>query len=201
MERRGICYIICAGERSPLDIAKGEDDLVIAADGGAGYLQEVGMVPDVALGDFDSYGRVPDAREVVRLDPIKDVTDTYAAAELALERGYLKIDIRCALGGRLSHTLANIQTLAMLSERGADARITGNGTVITVVKGEATFGEGGYLSLFPLDGDAVAEIMGCKYSGTFRFTHEDSLGVSNEPGRGARVKMLSGRLLAIAEER
>lgn len=111
MERRGICYIICAGERSPLDIAKGEDDLVIAADGGAGYLQEVGMVPDVALGDFDSYGRVPDAREVVRLDPIKDVTDTYAAAELALERGYSKIDIRCALGGRLSHTLANLSLI------------------------------------------------------------------------------------------
>ena len=80
----GICYLVCAGKIAPLSFAPAAGDLVVAVDGGLTYLEEAGIKPDIALGDFDSLGRVPGGPEVVRLDSVKDDTDTYAAARLGL---------------------------------------------------------------------------------------------------------------------
>mgnify|MGYP005763137559 FL=1 len=196
----GICYLVCAGKSAPLSFAPAAGDLVVAVDGGLTYLEEAGIKPDIALGDFDSLGRVPGGPEVVRLDSVKDDTDTYAAASLGLERGYRRFRLCCALGGRLSHTIANIQTLAMLYRSGAEAYIEDSGTKIFVFGKSASFEPGGYLSLFPVGECARARISGCKYSGMFTFTSSDSLGVSNEPQSGALVEVLSGELVAVIEK-
>ena len=42
----GICYIFGAGERSGGGISLAPDDLVIAADGGFDYLEELGLRAD-----------------------------------------------------------------------------------------------------------------------------------------------------------
>lgn len=198
---KGICYLVCAGEPAALDFSPGSDDFVIAVDGGYAYLQKAGIAPQLAVGDFDSLGVVPEAGGVIRLDPVKDVTDTFAAAAEGLRRGYRDFRLYCALGGRLSHTLANIHTLAHLLRSGARAVIVGDGVEITVFDKEAHFAAGGYLSLFPLGGNATVEITGCKYDGTFTFTHADSLGVSNEPLDGATVKVIDGEVVAITEKK
>ena len=176
----GICYLVCAGKSAPLSFAPAAGDLVVAVDGGPTYPQG--------------------GPEVVRLDSVKDDTDTYAAARLGLERGYRRFRLCCALGGRLSHTIANIQTLAMLYRSGAEAYIEDGGTKIFVFGKSASFEPGGYLSLFPVGECARARISGCKYSGMFTFTSSDSLGVSNEPQSGALVEVLSGELVAVIEK-
>lgn len=197
---KGICYLVCAGDPAPLDFTPTADDLVVAVDGGYMHLQRAGLAPYLAVGDFDSLGGVPVIDNVLCLDPVKDVTDTFAAAEEGLRRGYRDFRLYCALGGRLSHTLANIHTLAHLMHHGAHAVIVGDGTEIRVFDKKADFAPGGYLSLFPLTDTATVRISGCKYDGTFTFTHADSLGVSNEPLDGATVKVLSGEVVAVAEK-
>ena len=81
------CIIVGAGDFFPkkLDV---NGVLVIAADGGRESLDKMGITPDICIGDFDSLGYVPRCKETVTLPCEKDVTDTFAAADLAIERGY-----------------------------------------------------------------------------------------------------------------
>ncbi len=199
MNEKGICYIVCAGERAALNFRPDRNDFVIAADGGYAYLKDAGITPDLVVGDFDSLGIVPDGN-VIALNPIKDMTDSFAAADEGLKRGYKEFRIYSALGGRLSHTLANIRLLSYLLHSGAKAKIIGNGVEIIVTDGSATFGPGGYLSVFPVTETAEVKIENCKYSGTFTFTQRDSLGTSNEPLAGAIIKTLKGEIAIITEK-
>lgn len=192
--------MICAGEPVPLDFARKQGDLIIAVDGGYAHLRKEGITPDLCVGDFDSLGFVPD-ESVIALEPIKDVTDTFFAAEEGLKRGYTEFRLYCALGGRLSHTMANIHTLAHLTRKGAHGVIAGDCGEVTVFDKTARFDQGGYLSLFPLDGNATVRIRGCKYNGMFTLTHADSLGVSNEPLENAAVDVICGEVIAITEKK
>ena len=99
-----------------------KDDLIIAAD--AGYLtaKEMGIVPDVLLGDFDTLGErnIPDGIECLRVPREKDDTDTQLAVRTAIERGAKEIVIIGGLGGRIDHTLSTLAILEDLWERKND---------------------------------------------------------------------------------
>lgn len=49
------------------------------------------------------------------------------AARLGLEKGYTNFEIYGGLGGRLDHTLANIQTLTFLNRHNAVGTLIGDG--------------------------------------------------------------------------
>ena len=49
-----VCYIVAAGDWYGDAITKREQDLVIAVDGGYDHILQMGIVPDIILGDFDS---------------------------------------------------------------------------------------------------------------------------------------------------
>ena len=53
----GCCIIIGAGECTGLLQPVEEADCLIAADGGLAHVKNLGLTPDVILGDFDSLGR------------------------------------------------------------------------------------------------------------------------------------------------
>lgn len=194
-----ICYLVCAGESVPLGFSPAEEDFVIAVDGGAKYLEKSGIRTDLYLGDFDSLGFTPQSSNVIKLKAEKDETDTEAAAKEGLSRGYRSFRIYCVLGGRISHTLANLNTLLYLSRRGVNAKIIGKNSELFFLRDRAEFAEGGYLSLLPFCGNANVVIRNCKYSGNIHLTSEDGLGVSNEPLKGANVEIVSGEVLAIIE--
>lgn len=87
----------------------------IGVDHGALHLLRAGQPGEVALGDFDSV--TPDEfqeiksnfKKVIKLDPIKNDTDTESGVQYALEQDP-KAHIRVfgISGGRLDHLLANI---------------------------------------------------------------------------------------------
>ena len=93
------------------------NSLVIAADGGYKYLDSLGIAPDIYIGDYDS-SECPEGVDAVRLPVEKDDTDMLAAVRLALGRGCREIHMFGGTGGRLDHTLANIQTLHFVAGRG-----------------------------------------------------------------------------------
>ncbi len=201
-DKSGICRIICAGEKCPLTFKPSADDLTIAADGGLDYLAQEGLVSDLFMGDCDSSRSCPPSDGVI-LPTVKDVTDTYAAAEEGLRRGYRRFEIYCALGGRLSHTLANIAVLRHIRKAGGDGVLIGRGAKVCVSCGRTEISGNVYFSVLPSGERAEAEITGAKYSGTFTFTDEDSLGVSNEPleKKIAAVTVRGGEVIVIIEDK
>ncbi|MFA9382090.1 MAG: thiamine diphosphokinase, partial [Acetanaerobacterium sp.] len=83
---------------------------VICADGGYDTALRIGITPHLFVGDMDSVRMSPEGCEIMLSPAEKDDTDTMLAAKIAIERGYTDITIFGGLGGRLDHTLANIQT-------------------------------------------------------------------------------------------
>ena len=133
MEKR--CIIISGGRPGPAPQPQ-PGDFVIACDRGYRYCAGLGLQPDLFIGDFDSYdGAVAPAVPVERLQPEKDDTDTGHAIRHALDQGYRTLILVCALGGRLDHTLANIQNAASAAAEGANVTILDEREEITFLAG------------------------------------------------------------------
>lgn len=66
-----------------------------------------------------------------RLIPEKDDTDTGHAITYALAHGFRTLVLTCALGGRLDHTLANLQNAANAAVQGASVTILDEGSEIS----------------------------------------------------------------------
>ncbi len=99
-----------------------EGGFLIAADSGYRHCQRMNIVPNLVVGDFDS-STPPENVECMRLSPKKDYTDTLSAVIEGINRGFDDFLILGALGGRLDHTYANIQTLNYLIDHGKKGRI------------------------------------------------------------------------------
>ena len=95
-----------------------EDRIVIAADSGAAHALALGLVIDVAVGDFDSLDpeflrQIEERGTEVRRHPVaKDATDLELALDVALGAGAERIVVIGGYGGRFDHLLANALVLA-----------------------------------------------------------------------------------------
>ena len=75
--------------------------------------------------------------EKVRVLPVKkDDTDMLAAIKEGLKLGYKEFVIYGGQGGRLAHTMANIQCLNYLKEKGARGYLMDGDGMILVAKNE-----------------------------------------------------------------
>ena len=181
----GICYIIGAGECPSLDFGKENGDLIIAADGGYNHLLSADIKPDILIGDFDSLKKLPDIKNIIRLNPVKDITDTHAAVNVGIEKGYGNFVIYGALGGRTDHSLANIQLVASLSQKDINAEIRDGKTVITALSNSSISFKSslrGYISVFShTEKCEGVYLKGLKYPlDNAVLTNSFPLGVSNE---------------------
>lgn len=93
----------------------GPDDFVICADAGYLIAKKAGVRPTVVIGDFDS-GRlssedIEEGIEVVEHPARKNFTDGDICIEYAKSRGFRNILVLGGLGGRLDHTMSNLQSL------------------------------------------------------------------------------------------
>ncbi len=203
-----ICYIFGAGDRSSHTIELSPDDLVIAADGGFDYLEEIGLRADIVLGDFDSVVSYDLPSDAIRYPKDKDDTDMMIAVKLGLEKGYKEFAIFGGLGGRLDHTLGNIQLLTYISKQGAAGTLYCDDYAIQVVNAgsivlgkDTTFNVAGNLcSVFALDRHCHnVTIQGLKYevTGADWYNHLP-IGVSNEfTGKRAVVSCTKGSIAVL----
>lgn len=178
------CLIFSAGDY-PDEFPNISFDYCIAADAGLKYAEHFGVSPDLILGDFDSLGFVPEGKNVEACSPIKDDTDTALAVRQALCEDCDTIYIIGSLGGRLDHSIANIQLMNDLASRGTQCYLIGRDCIMTAASGEALcFARGfrGVISVFAMsDGVRNVTIKGLKYELTeAKLSPYLPLGVSNE---------------------
>ena len=199
------CFIFGAGEFDGLCLEPGTGDLIIAADAGLEYLKKLGLRPDVLLGDFDSLGYIPEGKKIIKYPIMKDDPDMALAVEWAEKQGYNRFFMYGGLGGRIDHTIGNLQLLAYIARRGMEGYLFGQGFVLTgLCRGSLSFDStfSGDLSVFCIGKDAhgVTET-GLKYElhdGTL--TTDKSLGLSNDfLEKSAFIEVKDGTLLVIWE--
>ena len=133
MKQNKNCYLFGAGEVYGLTLPLLDVDYVIAVDGGYTFTKEHGIDANLVVGDFDSLG-TPPAHEQVQVLPVqKDDTDMLAAIKLALQEKCTEFHIFGGTGGRVDHTLANIQCLAYLAKQGKKAYLYDEQYTITML--------------------------------------------------------------------
>lgn len=110
-----ICAIFAGGPEEGIPcLPVPEDAYILCADSGLRLAEKLGCTPDFVLGDFDSLGEIPEALPHFTAPAEKDDTDTMLAVRYALNQGFRDIRIYGAFGGRLDHTIANLQTLEFI---------------------------------------------------------------------------------------
>ena len=192
------CFIIGAGSFYGLPGPVRDTDTVIAADGGWRVCRELSLTPSLLVADFDSLDTVPEFGHILRLPVEKDDTDMLAAVRLALGRGCREIHMFGGTGGRLDHTLANIQTLHFVTGRGGCGYLYGSGCAMTVLSGETVripSRKSGDVSLFALDSTVHGvTIRGLKYTLEYGdITPDFPIGVSNSYiGKRAEITVKHG---------
>lgn len=212
-------------------------DAVICADGGLQVAERLGLlggtVPErrpriYLLGDYDS-GAFPTEKEraaaddLVVLPCVKDVTDSEAAIDYAVEHGFSMIHMLGGLGGRFDHAMGNLGMLAKyVDDPRVDRLYIEDGQNLVFMKAPGTFRlpapgtaltEGGPLNRFayfgliayggPVEG---LSIFGAKYVlNSLTLPTDTTLGVSNEVlgaeagnlAESAEISHQQGHLLVI----
>jgi thiamine pyrophosphokinase len=140
-------------------------DLVVAADGGARWLEAIGVRPHLLIGDLDSVDpdlivRLAADGVTVERHPVdKDASDAELALDRATASGADEVVVLGALGGeRLDHELANLLLLADPSWQVRNLRVVRGGTVVRAVQGGEALSLlgaiGDLVSLLPIGGEA-----------------------------------------------
>lgn len=197
------CYIFGAAQGLPKSFSPAKGDLVMAADAGYATLEHLGVTPDITVGDFDSMTSVPDNSRIVRHPVRKDDTDSLLAVRIGLEQGFTRFVLYGCTGGRLDHTLANLQVLSFLAEKGTLGFLCGNGYTAAAVKnGFLDFKREalGKLSVFSAGTVCTGvTLTGLSYPlNKATVTHTFPIGVSNEfTGKESRVAVETGTLLVL----
>lgn len=209
------CIIVVGGHINDIFakkfIEKERPELCIAADSGMNFFYRNKLTPDWIIGDFDSassealdyFGGQPDI-SWIRLNPVKDDTDTESAIRKAIALGAEKITLLGATGTRIDHLLGNIELLGIglqnhipiqiVDERN---RIRMIGAGITLEK-EKQFGK--FVSLIPYTNVVKGlTLTGFKYPlDHYDFKGFCSLGVSNEIiAESAEIAFEEGILIVI----
>jgi thiamine pyrophosphokinase len=178
-------------------------DLLMAADGGAKHFADIGLTPQVIIGDMDSVDsdiwENNRGTEHIRYPEAKDKSDTELAVEYALGRGCKQVILLAATGGRLDHTLGNVALLA--SHPGQVALFDGKSTLVAVDKSEKCILHGNVgtrVSLVPYgDGSSRVRTNGLKYALRDEYLNSATHGLSNELSRKETCICVSNGILLV----
>ena len=186
-------------------------DLVIAADGGARYLLALDILPQIAVGDFDSLEPalldqlIVAGVEVQRHPVHKDETDLEFALLQAVERGASRVYVLAALGGRADQHLANLQLLTHPALAPLDVRLLHERWQVFVIRDSVRIqgSPDDIVSLLPM----TETVTGIVTEGLYYPLRDEALrlgparGVSNRMlAAEARVTIRDGILLCMHEQ-
>lgn len=198
------CVILAGGDINLSSIDIPENAVVLCADGGYIAAKALGVEPTLVIGDFDSLGFIPDIENVQTFPSEKDDTDTLLAVKEAIKMGVDEIFIYGALGGRLDHTIANIQTLMFIEKNGAKGTLVSDNEYVSLLIANTSRRfekrEGFYFSVFSYSEKCTGVcISGAEYNlsnGTI--TNDFPIGVSNHIKEAfAELSIKSGYMLVV----
>ena len=184
------------------------DDYIICADGGARHALELGLTPNLVIGDMDSidkqqWQKLKDAGVPIELFPRdKNETDLELALDRAIELEPKVLLIIGALGGRLDQTFGNTALLSDARLSAVDVRLDDGVEEIFFCRDqeEVRGRSGDIVSLIPWGNP----VQGVQTQGLKWQLHSETLfpertrGISNEmTSEVASVKIESGLLLVI----
>lgn len=208
------CVIITAYQSAELSesFRFNPEDFILCADGGYRHTLLAGIRPHLLIGDFDSLDEGAlelhedfegSGGKIVRLPAEKDDTDTLYCLKYGIKLGYEEFYVLGGLGGRLDHTLANLQSMSYAVDLEKQIWfLDGKNKTTLRNPGETTIPreDGFKLSLFSF-GDFCegVSIEGVKYPlSECRLSNSFPLGVSNEFVEDfAVISHTSGKLLIV----
>ncbi len=200
----GLCLILSGAPECYIPKSCRNADFVIACDRGYAHALRHGVTPNLVIGDFDSYdGHIAMGLEVIRTVPEKDDTDTMMGLKEAIARGYRRIVVVGGLGGRIDHTLANIQLLSFAADYGVMCQLVDEHHQIFALRNTTCSlkkGQWKNVSVFAAD----TEVYGVTLEG-FKYPLDDAtltcntpLGVSNEFAQDvARITVGGGTVIVV----
>ena len=202
---KAFVYVGGSIEPSMIHRSPKKNDITIAADSGYNNAVKLGVKPDYAVGDFDSFPekKIPSDVEKLSVPSEKDFTDTMLAVDIAVEKGAREIIIIGGLDGRLDHTLSNMSILEMLAERHIYATIEDGKNRVRFIKQTSTLiprSKYKYLSVIAADEKVKGvSIEGCKYPlSNATLKKNKQYAVSNEiEGNVALISVKKGGLFII----
>lgn len=146
-----LALILSGGTYAPVPAPLIEEAaFVVACDKGLQYALAQEISVDLWVGDGDSLLDQPHAlqaqypkylknMEVLALPCHKDESDTLQALLEVYRRGYRRLELASAFGGRMDHAYANLQTLVRAKELGFTEVVTRDTqTTLTVLQGGDT---------------------------------------------------------------
>ena len=171
-----------------------ENSLIICCDAGIKHAKNLGIMPDVIVGDFDSADKeVLDYFKEQNIDfkqyPCKkDETDMELGIDEAISSGCNEIIITAGIGSRMDHTLANFQLLFNILKQGIQAKIVNEFNEVWLIDKKAviTGKKGDIVSLIPM----TQEVKGVTTTGLEYPLNNDTLFF------GSRLLAVSNVMLA-----
>lgn len=209
-----IAHIVCGSPHAFIDInrLKTSYELIIGVDRGTLVLLEHQVIPQIAIGDFDSISKSEYQKilklcpEVMKLNCEKDETDTEVALNYCLSKNVTEVYLYGGLGGRLDHSIANIRLLLQFVKKGLRIHLLDKTNRLSVLPAGNHYLEAlpkRYLSFFALESD-VKELTleGLKYPlNRYHLSLDDIRCISNEIiGDYFTVRFNSGYLLMVNSE-
>ncbi len=182
---------------------------IICCDGGANHTYKMNIVPNYIIGDLDSIeNEVIDyykTKKVIfkEFPSKKNETDMELGIYLAKSLGALQIDFIGALGGRIDHTIANINILSYVRDLEIKTKILSEKETIYLIKDEEIKLEGtkgSLVSVIPINGDAKGvTLKGLEYTlENYDMVYSIPLGISNAIlDKEFTIKVECGNLLII----
>jgi len=175
-------------------------DLIIGADKGALHAIKNGIIPDISIGDFDSVNDLEfeliknNSKRIIKLNPIKDKSDTSEAIDLV--KNYDEIHILGGIKGkRIEHLFSNIIDIINHD----NVLIKDEDSLIEVVKDNNYKVRYDYkfVSLYAIS-DSIISLTGFKYNlDNYNLKLFDSLCLSNEIINNPKIELKKGKLLII----
>lgn len=166
------------------------DEYVIGVDQGAHWLLAHGVVPDIAIGDFDSVSGEELAnikkkiQQVNEFPPEKDFTDMELAVEHAIEQSPQDVVIWGGIGSRMDHTVGTMHLLQKFLEKNIPARMRDRTNEVSLLRDRGVIPLSGayrYVSLLPVTDSIVVTLTGFRYSvSKQKITRGQTMGLSNE---------------------
>ncbi len=213
------CVIITSYQSAPIkeSFQFMDDDYIICADGGYSFALAEGIHPDLIIGDFDSIDAASmkeavdrstsgSSCQIIQLAKEKDDTDTLYCIKHGIAHGFEQFVVLGGLGGRLDHTIANLQAMSYAIDQHSSIWFLDG-------KNRATMRNPGTISIDEIHGSKISlmaftdycegvSIQGVKYPlENDLLDHSFPLGISNEfLEKKIEVSHKSGKLLIILSQ-